>query len=110
MARDAAEAWGAAAAPSSTERSGKVTLGWARGLEGKEGSEGEGPGESWEVESCRGEGKEKEDDGVSLVTLGQGVKRRGHPIGESWRILGHGIQTQGDCHQRQGGTMALQEG
>ena len=56
-------------------------LGWVHSSEGKEGSGGEGLGGSWEAESCRGGGEEKEDDRVPPVTLEQGVRKRGCPIG-----------------------------
>ena len=67
-----------------------------RGLEGKEWSGEEGPGGSWEIESCGGEGEEKEDNRVSPATSGQGVRRRGCPIGGDSRIPDHRIQMQGD--------------
>ena len=58
----------AAAAPDSTERSSKVTSGWAHGSESKEGSGDKNKRGSWEKESCRREGKEEENIGVSPTT------------------------------------------
>ena len=84
--------------------------GWAHSSEGKEKSEEEGLGESWETESYGGRGEEEEDVRVPSMTPKQGARGRSCPIGGGWRIPGCRIQMQGDCHQRWGGTMALQEG
>ena len=69
--------------------SSKVTSGWVHGSEDKKGSGGEDPGGSWEIESCRGEGEKNGE--VFLTTLRWGARRRGHPIGGSWRIPGYRI-------------------
>ena len=73
-ARDVAETQRGAAASAST---------WE--------SRGEGPGGSRETESCGGGGEEEEDSGVPPMTPGLDARGRGYPIGEGWRIPGHGI-------------------
>ena len=90
MERNAAETWGAAAAPSPTERSGKVTSGWACGLEGKEGSWGKSERGSQEEKGCGREEEEEENVGVYPTTPGWGTRERSRPFWRYWRIPDYG--------------------
>ena len=97
------------AALNPTGRSYQAMLGWAYGLEDKEGGRGKSEKGSQEEESCERGGKEEENIGIFPTASEWGARERSHPFERHWRVPDRRIQVQRGHLQRQGKVLALQE-